>query len=187
MSKIGRRPINIDGVNVGVKGNIVTYKGSKSSGTYELPRELSARMEGNHLYIDVAQDRNAMSIKQLNAVGCLWGLHRSLLANKVGGSSQEFEKNIEINGLGYKATLADKKIIFVLGYSHKIEMKIPTGITVEIDRSGQKIKVKSSDKEAEGQFCSEIRALRPPEPYKGKGIKLQTEVIIRKAAGKGKK
>ena len=80
-----------------------------------------------------------------------------------------------------------KKIVFTLGYSHKIEKDLPAGIVVEIDKSGQKVKVRSSDKNLLGEFCSEIRALREPEPYKGKGIKLQTEVIFRKAAGKGKK
>jgi large subunit ribosomal protein L6 len=110
-----------------------------------------------------------------------------LLANELGGAAQEFEKMIEINGLGYKAALAGKKMIFALGYSHKIEKDIPEGISVEIDKSGQKVKVKSSDRFLVGQFCSEVRSLRLPEPYKGKGIKLQTEVIRRKTAGKGKK
>jgi galactokinase/mevalonate kinase-like predicted kinase len=83
--------------------------------------------------------------------------------------------------------LTDKKIILTLGYSHKIEKTLPVGIAIEIDKSGQKVKVKSFDKVLVGQFCSEVRALRAPEPYKGKGIKLQSEVIFRKTAGKGKK
>lgn len=187
MSKIGRKPIGIDGINVDIKGQDVSYKGVKSSGVYTLFPELKAYVEGKQLYLIPSEDKEGMSQKKLNAVNRVWGLQRSLLANKIHGASQEFEKMLEINGLGYKATLADKKIIFVLGYSHKIEKNIPAGISVEIDKSGQKIKVKSFDKAQAGQFCSEVEELRKPEPYKGKGIKLQTKVIIRKSAGKGKK
>jgi len=187
MSKIGRKPISIDGITVDIKGHDIIYKGPKSSGSYVLTPELMARVEDKKLYLVPAQDRAIMSQKQLSSVNRLWGLNRALLANELGGAGQEFEKMIEINGLGYKAALADKKIVFNLGYSHKIEKTVPAGISVEIDKAGQKIKVKSSDKSLAGQFCSEIEELRKPEPYKGKGIKLQTRVIIRKSAGKGKK
>ncbi len=88
-----------------------------------------------------------------------WGLHHALLANELTGASKEFEKLLEINGLGYKAALAGKKIILTLGYSHKIEKDVPAGISVEIDKSGQKVKVKSFDKSLVGQFCSEIRRI----------------------------
>jgi len=97
------------------------------------------------LYI-TAQSKKTMSPKRSTLVNSLWGIHRALLANELGGAGQEFEKMLEINGLGYKAVLADKKIIFTLGYSHKIEKDIPKGISIEIDRSGQKVKVKSVDK-----------------------------------------
>ena len=101
--------------------------------------------------------------------------------------SVKTQKLLEINGLGYKAAVAGSKIVLTLGYSHKIEKDVPAGVSVEVDKSGQKVKVKSFDKNLVGQFCSNIRKLREPEPYKGKGIKLQTEVIFRKSAGKGKK
>jgi large subunit ribosomal protein L6 len=187
MSKIGRKPVSINGVKVEVKGHDVHYQGSKVSGIYHLPSELSARVEGVQLYVVPTQSRDGISQKQLRNIHRVWGLHHALLANELTGAAKEFEKMLEINGLGYKAALADKKIIFTLGYSHKIEKDIPAAITVEIDRSGQKVKVKSFDKNLVGEFCSDIRKLRAPEPYKGKGIKLQTEVILRKSAGKGKK
>jgi len=139
------------------------------------------------LYVVPTHSREGISQKQLRNIHRVWGLHHALLANELTGAAKEFEKLLEINGLGYKAALADKKIIFTLGYSHKIEKDIPATVAVEIDRSGQKVKVRSFDKNLIGEFCSDIRKLREPEPYKGKGIKLQTEVIFRKAAGKGKK
>ena len=187
MSKIGRKPINIDGVKVEIKGHDVHYSGPKASGVYHLSPELNAHVEGAQLFVTPVASRDGMLQKQLRNVYRAWGLHHALLANELTGAAKEFEKMLEINGLGYKAALADKKIILTLGYSHKIEKDVPAGITIEIDRSGQKVKVRSFDKILVGQFCSEIRRLREPEPYKGKGIKLQTEVIFRKSAGKGKK
>ena len=186
MSKIGRKPITIDGLSVDVKGQTVHYKGVNSTGVHHVPSALNVAIKDKKLHLSINSKDN-LSQKELSAANRLWGLHRALLANELGGSVQEFEKMIEINGLGYKATLAGKKIVFALGYSHKIEMDIPAGISVEIDKSGQKVKVKSSNKFLVGQFCREIKELRLPEPYKGKGIKLQDEVIFRKAAGKGKK
>ena len=187
MSKIGRKPIKIDGLVVEVKGNDVHYKGPKAAGVYHLSPELSAHVENAHLYLVPAKDRTLMGQKELSNVHRAWGLSRALLANQLGGAAQEFEKMIEINGLGYKAVLADKKITLILAYSHKIERDIPAGISIETDKVGQRVKVRSFDRNLLGEFCAKIRALRKPEPYKGKGIKLQTEVIFRKAAGKGKK
>ncbi len=187
MSKIGRKPIKIDGVHVDIKGQEVHYKGPKASGIHLVSPELNVHIKDGNLYVTAAQDINKLGQKQVRNVHRVWGLNRALLANELSGAAHEFEKMLEINGLGYKAVLADKKIIFTLGYSHKIEKEIPVGVAIEIDRSGQKIKVKSFDKFLAGDFCRVIKALREPEPYKGKGIKLQTEVLFRKSAGKGKK
>jgi large subunit ribosomal protein L6 len=187
MSKIGRKPININGITAEIKGHDVHYRGSKVSGVYHLPSELSAHIEGVQLYVTPTQTKNGMSQKRVRNIHRVWGLHHALLANELIGAAKEFEKTIEINGLGYKAVLADKKIVFTLGYSHKIEKNIPATVAVEIDRSGQKVKIKSFNKNLVGEFCSDIKKLREPEPYKGKGIKLQNEVIFRKSAGKGKK
>jgi large subunit ribosomal protein L6 len=187
MSKIGRKPIKLDGVTVELKDHEVHYKGLKASGIYHLSPELKAHVEDSYLHLVPAGNKQDMGQKQVSSINRVWGLNRALLANELNGAAQEFEKLLEINGLGYKAVLADKKIIFTLGYSHKIEKSIPAGISVEIDKAGQKVKVKSSDRNLLGDFCSKIRELKEPEPYKGKGIKLQTEVIFRKSAGKGKK
>ena len=187
MSKIGRKPIQLHGVTVEIKGQDVHYKGPKASGVFHLSPEITAHIKDSSLYLIPAHNKEKMNQKQVSNMNRAWGLNRALLSNELGGAAQEFEKTLEINGLGYKAALADKKIILTLWFSHKIEKVLPAGITVEVDKSGQKVKVKSFNKNLLGDFCSKIRELKEPEPYKGKGIKLQTEVIFRKTAGKGKK
>ena len=107
-----------------------------------------------------------------------------LLANELEGSEKGFSQKILISGLGYKGILKGKKITFSLGYSHKIDFDIPEGISVEIDKTGQKITVSGVDKQKVGFVCSQIRALRPVEPYKGRGIKLENEVVHRKGGKK---
>lgn len=184
MSKIGRKPIKFGAIKVEIKGNEIHFKGSKKSGVHILPAVLTARIEDSNLFV-VGQKEETMSAKELRDVNRVWGLHRALLANEIKGAAEEFESLLEINGLGYKAVVAGKKVSFTLGYSHKIDMNVPEGVTLEVDKSGQKLKVKSSDKFSLGRFCSAIKALKLPEPYKGKGIKLAHEEIIRKAA-KGK-
>ena len=111
----------------------------------------------------------------------IWGLNRALLANNIQGCQQEFEKAVQINGLGFKAAVSGSKVVFSLGYSHKIDFELPKEVTLEVDKTGQKLMFRSSDKEMLGQVCSKVRALRPPEPYKGTGIKLESETIARKA------
>lgn len=179
MSKIGRKPIDIAEVQVTVKNNIVTFKGQKNSGEYVLPNFFAANVDGALLSIDVSKD----SVKELNMrdVNRDWGLHRALLANIILGARQEFVKNLQINGLGYKAIIEGKKMTLSLGFSHKIDLEIPEGITVVVDKSGQKISASSSDNVVLGEFCSHIRSLRSPEPYKGTGIKYADEVVRRKA------
>ena len=173
MSKIGRKPIDIKNVQVEVKGQEVTYKGAKNSGVYVLPDVLQAKVDGDDLSLSV--------VKPSRTVNMVWGLHRALLSNEISGSNAEFEKKVEINGLGYKATVSGKKVVFALGYSHKIDFELPKEVSLEVDKTGQKLTFKSVDKVLLGQVCSQVRALRPPEPYKGTGIKLAAEVIRRKA------
>ena len=173
MSKIGRRPIEIGNVKVEIKGNEVHYKGPKSSGVYTLPDNLAVGLEETLLM--VTAKGNSDNDRRL------WGLHRALLANVIKGASVEFEKQLQIEGLGYKAVLSGNKVVFSLGYSHKIDFQLPKGISLEVDKTGQKLTFKSSNKELVGHICSVIRALRPPEPYKGTGIRLSTEIIKRKA------
>lgn len=182
MSKIGRKPIDISGVQVTINGQDVQFKGPKSSGTYHLPNELKATLADNKLTLTPTSAGLTLSRRDLNRI---WGLHRALLANSIKGAISEFEKRLEIVGLGFKAALTNKKLIFNLGYTHKIEFEVPKDVTVEIDKTGQKLTIKSSNRELVGQMCSDIKSMRLPEPYKGTGIKLATEVIQRKA-GKAK-
>jgi large subunit ribosomal protein L6 len=177
MSKIGRKAIELGALNVAINGHDISFKGSKVAGTYHLPTELEARLEGTKLFI-VGRKDASLKLRELNRV---WGLHRCLLANEIKGAQAPFERKMEINGLGYKAIVAGNKVTFHLGYSHKIDFELPQGITAEVDKTGQKMVVKGVDKRIVGLVCSKIRALRKPEPYKGKGIKLEDEVILRKA------
>lgn len=180
MSKIGRRPINLGAVKIEIKGNEILYKGKKSSGTYLLPEELEAELKEKTLSLKPTS--SAAKYREINRI---WGLHRALLASKIFGSDEGFERQLRINGLGFKATVAGKKVVFAIGFSHKVEMDLPEGVTLEVDKTGQILTFKSFDKELVGGFCSKVRAIRPPEPYKGTGIKWATEVILRKA-GKAK-
>lgn len=183
MSKIGRRPITLGNVNVQIDGQKIQFKGAHAAGEYVLPIELLAKIENNALHLELNEKNNVkMTLRDQNRV---WGLHRALLFNKISGAQKPFEKKIVITGLGYKAVLAGKKLTFSLGYSHKIDFELPEGISVEVDKSGQKLTVKSPDKFLAGQVSSDICALRKTEPYKGTGIKLEETVIIRKA-GKAK-
>lgn len=176
MSKIGRKPIPVRDVQIDIQGQSIHYKGPKDSGIYVLPQELEVTLLDKNLNLKPSlagvRDRN---------INRAWGLHRALLAAKVQGASVEFVKQLEIIGLGFKAVLSGKKVTFSLGYSHKIDFDIPDKVSFDIDKTGQKITVKSSDKELAGLVCSKIKAFRLPEPYKGTGIKLSTDVIVRKA------
>jgi len=173
MSKIGRKPIEIGNAQIEIKDNSVDYKGKLAAGIHELPDVLAIELKGKELYITAK--------KMTKDTNRLWGLHRALLANKIKGSDLGFEKVLRINGLGYKAVLNGPNIQFSLGFSHKIDFSVPTNVTVVVDRSGQLMTFKSPHKDFLGQVCSDVRSLRPPEPYKGTGIKYETEVIRRKA------
>lgn len=173
MSKIGRKPIVLDAVDVTVDGQVVRFKGKNSSGEYVLPDCLHARSIDGELKIECP--------KKTRKNNMLWGLHRALLANKISGAQKDFQKNIIITGLGYKTVISGDKLVFSLGKSHKIEVSVPKGISVETDKTGQTLRVKGASLNAVGDFCSNIKLLRPPEPYKGTGINIEGETIIRKA------
>lgn len=177
MSKIGKKPIDVAGVQVTVKNNEISYKGKNRSGSYMLPVVLSARVDGTRLFVEqVITDKTTRNI---------WGLHRALLANTLTGAAQDFTRSLEINGLGFKAQLSGNSVVFALGYTHKITLELPKEVKLAVDKTGQKLTFTSFDKEKLGHVCASIRALRPPEPYKGTGIKFAEEVIRRKA-GKAK-
>ena len=180
MSRIGRLPIDIpQGVEVKIEeGNKVTVKGPKGTLEMNLPVEMEIKLEDNQIVVSRPNDLKKMK--------SLHGLTRSLIANMVTGVSQGYEKKLEINGVGYRAQKKGKEITFNLGFSHPVAMTDPEGIETEMD--GQNIIiVKGIDKEKVGQYAAEIRELRKPEPYKGKGIKYADEVIRRKVGKTGAK
>ena len=180
MSRIGRLPIDIP-AGVGIKieeNNKVTVKGPKGQLVKELPVEMTIKNENNQLIVERPND-----LKRMKA---LHGLTRSLLNNMVVGVTEGYKKVLEINGVGYRGAKQGKKLTLSLGYSHPVEMEDPEGIEVTMD--GQNLIIVSGiDKEKVGQYAAEIRAKRGPEPYKGKGIKYQDEVIRRKVGKTGKK
>jgi len=177
MSKIGRQPIKISSAKVTISGSAIEIKGPKGSFNHELPQELEVALQDNALRISIKQDDRQSRM--------LWGLHRALLANKVKGVEQGFEQKVTIVGLGFKAVQAGSKLTFSLGFTNKIEYEMPQGVTVEIDKSGQILMFRSSDKFLLGNVCDAVRYFRLPEPYKGTGILREGDVIIRKA-GKAK-
>lgn len=184
MSKVGRRPIDIAGITVEVAGNEVHYKGPKRSGVYQLPAVLDATIEGSRLIVGV-QKAAIGSKKVARDVNRVWGLHRVLLCNAITGSTKDFVQQLRIVGLGYKVVVSSEKLNFSLGYSHKIDFILPKGVSAEVDKTGQLLTLKSTDKLLVGQVASDIKRLRLPEPYKGTGIR-NADKEVRRKAGKTK-
>ncbi|WP_105616891.1 50S ribosomal protein L6 [Vallitalea okinawensis] len=173
MSRIGKMPIEIPaGVEVKLaEGNHVTVKGSKGTLEKRLPEEMNITVEDNQVVVTRPND--------LKKMRSLHGLTRTLIANMVEGVTKGFEKKLEINGVGYRAAKQGKKLNLTLGYSHPVEMEDPAGLESVVEGTNVII-IKGIDKEKVGQYAAEIRFKRPPEPYKGKGIKYADEVIRRK-------
>ena len=179
MSRIGRMPVAIPaGVTVEIaEGNKVTVKGPKGTLVRELPHEMEIKIEDGHVIVSRPNDLKRMK--------SLHGLTRTLIHNMTIGVSEGYTKTLEVNGVGYRAAKAGKKLTLNLGYSHPVEMEDPEGIETKVD--GNKIVVSGISKETVGQYAAEIRDKRRPEPYKGKGIKYADEVIRRKVGKTGKK
>lgn len=180
MSRIGNKPIAIvDGVEVKVNGNEVTVKGAKGTLTNTFNSDISIVVEGNEVIVTRPSD-----VKEHRA---LHGLTRTLIANMIEGVSKGFSKELEVNGVGYRVAKQGKDLVMNLGYSHQVIMPEIDGITIEVPNPN-KIIISGPDKQKVGQFAAEVREKRPPEPYKGKGIKYVGEYIRRKEgkAGKGK-
>ncbi|MGI6404713.1 MAG: 50S ribosomal protein L6 [Oscillospiraceae bacterium] len=181
MSRIGKKPIPVPkGVEVTIQGNTVTVKGPKGTLSDSFHPDMAISQEGEELVVTRPSDEKEHR--------SLHGLTRSLLANMVTGVSEGFKKELEVNGVGYRCAKQGKDLVMNLGFSHQIIMPERDGITVEVP-SPNKIVILGADKQKVGQFAAEVRSKRPPEPYKGKGIKYAGEHIIRKEgkAGKGKK
>ncbi len=178
MSRIGRKPINIPaGVEVSLNDGVITVKGSKGTLTQKIHRNM--KVEINDGVITVIRPND---LKQNRA---LHGLTRSLIHNMVEGVSNGFKKELEVNGVGYRVQKQGSNLVMNLGYSHQVIVPEIEGIKIETQ--GNKITVLGIDKQKVGQFAAEIREKRPPEPYKGKGIKYVDEVIRRKEGKTGKK
>lgn len=179
MSRIGKKPVELPaGVQVSVSGdNLVTVKGPLGQLEQQMPRDIQIRLEDNLALVSRPSDQ-----KEHRA---LHGLTRSLLANMVEGVTKGYVRNLELVGVGYRAALQGKNITLTVGYSHPVVINAPQGITFEVPVP-TKISVKGIDKQAVGQIAAEIRAVRKPEPYLGKGIKYEGEQIRRKVGKAGK-
>jgi large subunit ribosomal protein L6 len=178
MSRVGKKPIPIpDKTKISYNANMITVQGEKGS----LSREI-------HPAVDLQIDEKSITVipkKTDKKSRALWGLTRSLLANMITGVSSGFERVLEINGIGYRAELSGKNIIFHLGYSHPISFDIPAGISVAVEKNI--VRLSGIDKEALGHMAAAIRRLRPPDSYKAKGIKYAEEHIRKKAGKTGTK
>ena len=179
MSRIGKKPVIIP-ANVTVdiaEGNAVTVKGPKGTLNYTFHPDMILKVEGNVLTVERPDEEHLHK--------SLHGLTRTLLNNMVEGVDKGYAKELDVNGVGYRAEKKGNQLVMRLGFSHEVIMDEIPGITVEVN--GNKITVKGIDKQVVGQFAAEVRGKRPPEPYKGKGIKYTTEVIRRKAGKTGGK
>ena len=180
MSRIGKKPVIIPAnvtVNV-AEGNVVTVKGPKGELTNTFNADMIINVEGNVLTVSRPSDEANHRARH--------GLTRTLIANMVEGVEKGYSKTLEVNGTGYRAEKKGNQLVMRLGYSHEVFVDEIPGITVEVP-APNKIIVRGTDKQAVGQFAAEVRGKRPPEPYKGKGIKYTTEVIRRKVGKTGGK
>ena len=181
MSRIGKKPITVPaGVDVKIDGNTVTVKGPKGTLTNTFNADMIIKLEGTEIIVDRPTENKTHR--------SLHGLTRTLIANMVEGVTNGYKKTLEIEGIGYRAAKQGKDLVMNLGYSHQVIIPEIDGITIEVPNATT-IVVNGIDKQIVGQVAAEIREKRPPEPYKGKGIRYQGERIIRKEgkAGKGKK
>ncbi len=180
MSRIGKQPITIPaGVEVKIgANNEITVKGPKGTLVQTMSSDMIIKIDGSTIVVERPSD-----VKEHRA---LHGLTRTLVANMVIGVSEGYTKNLEINGVGYRAAKQGNKLVMNLGYSHQVEMEEPDGIKIDVPQPNQII-ISGYDKQKVGQFAAQVREKRPPEPYKGKGIKYVDEVIRRKEGKTGAK
>ena len=179
MSRIGNKPITVpEGVEVSIADKTITVKGPKGTLTKEFHKNMNVTLDGNVIKISRPDDEPGNK--------SLHGLTRTLINNMIIGVKEEFKRELEINGVGYRAQKQGNKLVMSLGYSHPVEMDAPEGITFDVPNPNQII-VRGIDKELVGQTAAVVRTKRPPEVYRGKGIKYVEEVIRRKEGKAGKK
>lgn len=173
MSRIGKKIIEIPGnVNVRLDGNLIFVKGPKGELKKELHPAVRVSIDGTQLQVAVENPDD-------NKQNALWGLFRSIISNMVAGVANGYEKKLEINGIGYKAAVSGRNLILNVGYSHPVEFALPEGINCSVEKNI--IVINGADKQVVGEVAAQIRRVRKPEPYLGKGIKYLEEVIRRKA------
>lgn len=186
MSRLGKQLINIPaGVTVSISGGRVDIKGPKGSLSLEMRSEIKAVVEDNKIVVSIAKDSRDLKLASLRASKAYWGLTRSLIANMVLGVTQGFEKKMELVGVGYRAKSSADGISLTVGFSHPVEFKAPAGIKLDVI-DNQNITISGIDKQMVGATAANIRKIRKPEPYKGKGIKYSDEVVRRKVGKSGK-
>ena len=178
MSRIGKQPIVIpNGVEVKLEGNLLKFKKGNLSKELDTKANVNVAIENNNIiFSPKGEDRQSRAY---------WGTYRALAYNVVVGITEGFSKTLDVNGVGYKAAVKGKVLELALGFSHPINYEIPEGIEISVDKNN--IIIKGSDKQVVGQVAAQIREFRPPEPYKGKGVKYADERIIRKAGKTSKK
>jgi large subunit ribosomal protein L6 len=176
MSRIGKRAVAVpSGITANVEGQTVKIKGPKGALSVVLPDDVSVKLDGGQIKVDPrGETKRARS---------QWGTSRTLIANLIAGVTKGFEQRLEINGVGYRAAVQGKNLQLALGYSHDVVYPIPEGITIATPRPVE-IVITGIDRQKVGQVAAEIREYRPPEPYKGKGIKYATERVFRKEGKK---
>jgi large subunit ribosomal protein L6 len=180
VSRVGKMPIPLPkGVSVAVDpGNAVTVKGPKGQLLQQCPADIKIELTDSEVRVSRPSDDNRHR--------ALHGLTRALLNNMVTGVSNGFTQLLDIEGVGYRAGILGKNLVVIVGYSHPVEVVPPTGITFEVDRSGRQITIRGIDKQVVGQIAAQIRGIRAPEPYKGKGVRYHGEKVRQKAGKSGK-
>ncbi len=172
MSRIGKLPIEIkEGVNVNLVGDLLTVKGPKGELKFVKNKKVDVKVSEDQILVSKKEDTKE--------AGAMWGLSRTLIANMVQGVSEGFEKKLEFKGTGYRAAVDGGKLVLHMGYNKPVEMVIPEGLETKVQKNT--ITVSGNDKQLIGQFAADIRKVRKPEPYKGKGIRYSDEIIKRKA------
>lgn len=173
MSRLGKLPIQLsEGVQAKIENNFIIVKGPKGELKQELNNLVQVEIKDNEIVVDIKN-------KDVKKEKAFWGLYRSLINNMVKGVTDGFAKKLEIVGIGYRVASTGKSLTFTVGYSHPVEFPLPEGITAEIE-GNNKVTISGFDKQLVGEVAAQIRKIRKPEPYKGKGIKYADEVIIKK-------
>jgi large subunit ribosomal protein L6 len=176
MSRIGKKAVAVPtGVTVTIDGQTVTVKGPKGQLSWTVAEEIEVRQEGGELTLSKRQDTTRAQ--------AMWGLSRTLVANMVHGVTEGFERTLELVGVGYRAAMKGTALSMQLGFSHDVDIQAPNGVTFAVPKQTE-VKISGIDKQVVGEIAAQIRRIRPPEPYKGKGVRYQGETVRRKEGKK---